>query len=111
MQLTSKEFTVNQQIVVRREGEEREGRESIGERAPVIRRRALSPVKHSDGEGGDGLDNNDKAQPVKSERRFGENSDWAKNGRLGRAYQLTRFTLETCQFFISIKFSDPEQIQ
>ena len=82
---------MNQQIVVRRESEGREGRESIGERAPVIRRRALSPVKHSDGEGADGLDKNDRDRPVKSERRFGENSDWAKNGRLGRAYQLTRF--------------------
>ena len=101
---------MNQQIVVRREIEEREGRgsigerkgrESIGERAPVIRRRALSPVKHSDGEGGDGLDNNDKDRPVKSEMRFGERSEWAKNGLLGRAYQLTRFALETGQFYQS----------
>ena len=113
MQLTSKELTVNQQIVVRREIEEREGRgsigerkgregkEGIGERASVIRRRAWSPIKHSDGEGGDGLDNNDRDRPVKSERRFGETSDWAKNGPLGRAYQLTRFALETCQFYQS----------
>ena len=95
VQLTSKELTVNQQIVVRRES----SGERIGEREPVIRRRALSPAKHSDGEGGASPDKNEK--PVKSEGRFGERSDWAKNGPLGRAYQLTRFALETCQFYQS----------
>ena len=82
---------MNQQIVVRRESSGERIGEGIGERerAPDIRRRALSPAKLSVGEGGDGLDKNER--PVKSEGRFGERSDWSKSGPLGRAYQLTRF--------------------
>jgi len=80
VQLTSKELTVNQQIVVRRDIR------------PVMQRRALSPIKHSDdGEGGDGLETNEKKRPVKSETRYGEKNDWAKDAPLSRFYQLTRY--------------------
>ena len=94
---------MSQQIVVR-------GESSIGEeRAPQISRRgageqeeesrrALSPSKHSDGEGRDGVgDKSDKNERA-VKRRYdydGEKSDWAKNGPLGLAYELARFALET----------------
>ena len=82
MQLTSKELTVNQQIVVRRD---------IREIRPLMRRKALSPIKHSDG---DGLETKDKERPVKSETRYGEKNDWARDAPPSRSYQLTRSTLK-----------------
>ena len=82
VQLTSKEFTVNQQIVVRREEklrrEVKEEKESVGGK-----RRPLLP----NGEGRGGLERREKERLVKSVN----GGDWAKNGPPSRSYQLTRF--------------------
>ena len=75
---------MNQQIVVRRDIR------------PVMQRRALSPIEHSDeGEGEDGLETNEKKRPVNSETRYGEKNDWAKDAPLSRSYQLTRSKFKT----------------
>ena len=91
VQLTSKEFTVNQQIVVRRE--EKLRREEKEEKEPVEgRRRPLLPNE----EGREGLERREKERLVKSENgRYWEKNDWAKNGPPSRSYQLTRFASKT----------------
>ena len=80
---------MNQQIVVRRD---------VGEIRPLRRRKALSPFKHSDG---DVLETKDKERPVKSETRYGEKNDWAKEAPLSRSYQLTRSTLKSSKLRFS----------
>ena len=91
VQLTSKEFTVNQQIVVRREEklrrEVKEEKESVGGK-----RRPLLP----NGEGRGGFERREKERLIKSENgRYWEKNDWAKNGPPSRSYQLTRFASKT----------------
>ena len=91
VQLTSKEFTVNQQIVVRRE--EKLRRKEKEEKEPVEgRRRPLLPNE----EGREGLERRERERLVKSENgRYWEKNDWAKNGPPSRSYQLTRFASKT----------------
>ena len=81
---------MNQQIVVRKD---------VGEIRPQMRRRALSPIKQSDGE--DGLETKDKERPVQSEARYGEKNDWAKDGPQSRSYQLIRSVMKTQKFYQS----------
>ena len=81
---------MNQQIVVRRD---------VGEIRPLMRRKALSPIKYSDAEGADALGTKDKERPVQIEAKYGEKNDWAKDAPLSRSYQLTRSALKTLQIY------------
>ena len=99
MQLTSKEFTVNQQIVLRREEERRvfqhsrDGGEPVrsknheGERgAFAIPRKYTEEKDHL--ESSDGEEEQSLAETAKS--YHARQNDWAKTESLTQSYQLNR---------------------